>query len=195
MLNGGVRTGLIAFTGDRSGVSAVEFSLIAPLLILLFMGSIELPRAYMIGKRLDNATATMADLVARGTYTDLSPVFAALGAISNPYDVTRASVVLTAAGTYQSGAAATTQVCSSAESNGQVRATGSSLGSPPAGLDRGGDRFVTSEVTMPYRPVFPLVPGLVRYTYRYKKTWPVRSGKVYNGQSEVVLPGGSPCPK
>ena len=195
MLNGIPRAGLIAFAGSRSGVSAVEFSLVAPLLILLFMGSIELPRAYMIGKRLDNATATMADLVSRGTYTDLSPVFAALGAISNPYDVTRASVVLTAAGTYQTGSAATTQVCSSAESNGQARATGSTLGPPPAGLDRGGDRFVMTEVTMPYRPVFPLFPGLVRYTYRYTKTWPVRSGQVHNGQSEVVLPGGAPCPK
>lgn len=191
----GRRRGPMAFAAARDGVSAVEFSLIAPILLLLFMGSIELPRAYMIGKRLDNATATMADLISRGTYTDLAPIFAALGAISNPYDVSRASVVLTAAGTYQTGSAATTQVCSSAESNGQVRATGSSLGAPPAGLDRNGDRFLLSEVTMPYRPVFPLFTSLARYTFRYRKTWPVRSGQVYNGQSEVVLPGGKPCPK
>ncbi|MCJ2054739.1 pilus assembly protein [Methylobacterium sp. J-070] len=194
-MSGGLRTGLMAFTDSRDGVSAVEFSLIAPVMLALFMGSIELPRAYMIGKRLDNATATMADLISRGTYTDLSPVFAALGAISNPYDVTRASVVLTAAGTYQTGSAATTQVCSSAQSNGQARPAGSSLGPPPAGLDRGGDRFVMSEVTMPYRPIFPLFPGLAQYTYRYRKVWPVRSGKIYDGQSEVVLPGGNPCPK
>ncbi len=67
----------------------------------MFMASIELPRAYMIGKRLDNATATMADLISRGNYTDLSPVFAALEAIANPYDVSRASIVLTAGGTYR----------------------------------------------------------------------------------------------
>ncbi|MFC6742604.1 TadE/TadG family type IV pilus assembly protein [Methylobacterium tardum] len=96
MLSGGLRTGLIDFTASRNGVSAVEFSLIAPILLLMFMASIELPRAYMIGKRLDNATATMADLISRGNYTDLSPVFAALEAIANPYDVSRASIVLTA---------------------------------------------------------------------------------------------------
>ena len=110
MLSGGLRTGLIDFSASRSGVSAVEFSLIAPILLLMFMASIELPRAYMIGKRLDNATATMADLISRGNYTDLSPVFAALEAIANPYDVSRASIVLTAGGTYQTqtGAASTT---------------------------------------------------------------------------------------
>lgn len=195
MLIGDIRTTLFAFADSRNGVSAVEFSLIAPVLILLFMGSIELPRAYMIGKRLDNATTTMADLISRGTYKDLSPVFAALGAISNPYDVTSARVVLTAAGTYRTGLTATTQVCSSAQSNGQAYVTGSSLGSPPAGFDQAGNRFVISEVTMPYRPVFPLFTSYLRYTYRYRKTWPARGGEVYNGQNEVVLPGGDPCPK
>ncbi|GJE49092.1 hypothetical protein GOFOIKOB_2126 [Methylobacterium tardum] len=197
MLSGGLRTGLIDFTASRNGVSAVEFSLIAPILLLMFMASIELPRAYMIGKRLDNATATMADLISRGNYTDLSPVFAALEAIANPYDVSRASIVLTAGGTYQtqSGAAATTQVCSSAQSNGQARLAGSSLGLPPAGLDRAGDRFVMSEVTMPYRPIFPVFSSLVGWTFRYKRTWPVRGGDIYNGQSEIVLPSGKPCPK
>lgn len=195
MLTGGIRTALFTYVNNRSGVSAVEFSLIAPILILLFMGSIELPRAYMIGKRLDNATATMADLISRGTYKDLSPVFAALGAISNPYDVTSASIVVTAAGTYRIGSTGTTQVCSSAQSNGQAYATGSSLGPPPAGFDQAGDRFVMSEITMPYRPVFPIFSSYMRYTFRYRKTWPVRGGEVYNGRNEVVLPGGDPCPR
>lgn len=194
MLNGSIRTGLIGFAGSRDGVSAVEFSLIAPILLLIFMASIELPRAYMIGKRLDNAAATMADLISRGSYTNLSPVFSVAGVISNPYDVTSASIVLTVGGTYQNGTVATTQVCSSAQSNGQARAAGSSLGPPPAGMDRKGDRFVMSEVTMTYRPVFPLFSSMARWTFRYKKIWPVRGGEVYNGQNEIVLPGGKPCP-
>jgi Flp pilus assembly protein TadG len=194
MLSGRLRTGLIDFTGSEEGASAVEFSLIAPILLLIFMASIELPRAYTIGKRLDNAAATMADLVSRGSYMDLAPVFAAAGAISNPYDVTSASIVLTAAGTYQNGSSTTTQVCSSAEYNGQARAAGSSLGPPPAGMTRKGDRFVMSEVTMRYRPVFSVFSSLAKWTFRSKRIWPVRGGEVYNGQSEVVLPGGKPCP-
>ena len=71
----------------------------------------------------------------------------------------------------------------------------SGTGAPPAGLDQPGDRFVMSEVTMPYRPLFPVFTSLVGWTFRYKRAWPVRGGDVYNGQSEVVLPGGKPCPK
>ena len=62
-------------------------------------------------------------------------------------------------------------------------------------LDRAGDRFVMSEVTMPYRPIFPVFSSLVGWTFRYKRTWPVRGGDIYNGQSEIVLPSGKPCPK
>jgi Flp pilus assembly protein TadG len=194
VLNGRPRSSLIGFFRGRDGVSAIEFSVIAPILLVIFMASIELPRAYMIAKRLDNAAATMADLISRGGYTDLRPVFAATSAISNPYDVTGASIVLTAAGTYQKGSSATTQVCSSAESNGQARSVGSSLGPPPAGLTSNGDRFVISEVTMAYHPLFPAISRLTNWTFTYKKVWPVRGGDVYNGQNEVVLPGGKPCP-
>jgi hypothetical protein len=102
--------------------------------------------------------------------------------------------VLTAAGTYQVGSDTTTQVCSSAEANGQARTAGSSLGAPPPGMNRKGDRFVISELTMPYRPIFPLFTYLSNWKFRYKKTWPVRGGEVYNGQNEIVLPGGKPCP-
>ncbi|MEE7446799.1 TadE family protein [Methylobacterium radiotolerans] len=194
MLSGRLRARLIRLIGDRDGVSAIEFSVIAPILLLILMGSIELPRAYMIGKRLDNAASTMADLISRGSYADLKPVFAATSAISNPYDVSRASIVLTAAGTYSDGTAATTKVCSSAESNGRARTAGSSLGEPPPGMTRNGDRFVVSEVTMIYHPIFPVLSKLTGWTFRYKKIWPVRGGEIYNGQNEVVLPGGKPCP-
>lgn len=194
MLSGRLRAGLIRLIGNREGVSAIEFSMIAPILLLILMGSIELPRAYMVGKRLDNATATMADLISRGSYADLKPIFAATGAISNPYDVSSASIVLTAAGTYSNGSSPTTKVCSSAESNGQAYAAGASLGAPPAGMTQNGDRFVVSEVTMVYRPIFPVLSKMTSWTFRYKKVWPVRGGDIYNGQSEVVLPGGKPCP-
>jgi Flp pilus assembly protein TadG len=183
-----------AFVRGEDGVSAVEFSLIAPILLAMFMASVELPRAYMIGKRLNNAATAMADLISQGTYTDLAPVFAAATTISNPYDVTSARIVLTAGGTYQDGSSLATQACSSAQLNGQARAVGSSLGPPPAGMATKGDRFVVSEVTMNYKPVFPLTSSLVSWSFSYKKIWPVRDGKVYNGQAEIILPGGKPCP-
>ena len=55
------------FRGDRSGVGAVEFALIAPVLIVLYMGSLEISVAMSVNKKLARATSTVADLI---TQTD-----------------------------------------------------------------------------------------------------------------------------
>lgn len=49
--------------GDRSGVGAVEFALIAPVLIVLYMGSLEISVAMTVNKKLARAASTVADLV------------------------------------------------------------------------------------------------------------------------------------
>jgi len=49
--------------GDRSGVGAVEFALIAPVLIVLYMGSLEISVAMSVNKKLARAASTVADLV------------------------------------------------------------------------------------------------------------------------------------
>lgn len=49
--------------GDRTGVGAVEFALIAPVLIILYMGSLEISIAMSVNKKLARASSTVADLV------------------------------------------------------------------------------------------------------------------------------------
>ncbi|MBU4531646.1 MAG: pilus assembly protein [Hoeflea sp.] len=49
--------------GDRAGVGAVEFALIAPVLIILYMGSLEISVAMSVNKKLARASSTVADLV------------------------------------------------------------------------------------------------------------------------------------
>ncbi len=55
------------FWDDRRGVSAVEFALIAPLLILFYFGMAELTEATMAQRRLSHLTASIGDVVARDT--------------------------------------------------------------------------------------------------------------------------------
>lgn len=179
---------------DASGVSAVEFSLICPLLVAIFLAAIELPRAYTVHKRLDLAASTLADMLSRREYTDLQPVYAIASAITDPYDTSAAKIALTTAGTYALASIGAARVCSSAALNGGRRAVGSSLGTPPAGLSAYGDRFVMVEVAARYTPIVPLFPALTSLDLTYKKILPVREGKVHNGRPEVVLPGGHPCP-
>lgn len=49
--------------GDRAGAGAVEFALIAPVLIVLYMGSLEISVAMSVNKKLARASSTVADLI------------------------------------------------------------------------------------------------------------------------------------
>ncbi|MET3665416.1 TadE/TadG family type IV pilus assembly protein [Caulobacter sp. 1776] len=60
---------LNGFWLDRRGVSAVEFALIAPILIVMYCGMAELTQAMMAQRRLSNITSSIGDLVAQGTQT------------------------------------------------------------------------------------------------------------------------------
>ena len=188
------RRGATRFLRDREGVSAVEFAFIAPILILMFTASIELPRAFMIGKRLDHAASTMVDLISGSDFADLKEVYGSATIVSNPYDVSTASIVLTAAGIYRTGGHLVARVCSSAARNAVARAAGSPLGAPPPGMGREGDRFVMAEVRMRYTALFPLFSGIFGRSYDYKTIRPVRGGTAVKGQPETVLPQGQPCP-
>lgn len=52
-------------TGDQRGVSAVEFALIAPILIAFYMGVTEMCQGFMAQKRMGHVSAIVADLVSQ----------------------------------------------------------------------------------------------------------------------------------
>ena len=172
----------------------MEFALVAPCLLLMVMASIDIPRAIAMGRRLGLAASSTADLIARDDTKDLSDVYAAADAIATPYDISGASIVLTAAGVYPVGTGFVARVCSSAARNGQPRAAGTVIGPAPPGTASAGARFVMAEVSMRYAAVFKVFPVLNGWTFSYKAVWPVREGKAVHGSDEVVLAGGSPCP-
>lgn len=58
------------FRGDRRGVGAVEFALIAPVLIILYIGSLEISVAMSVNKKIARATSTVADLVTQQSEVD-----------------------------------------------------------------------------------------------------------------------------
>ncbi|TDH37919.1 pilus assembly protein [Pseudohoeflea suaedae] len=58
------------FRGDRDGVGAVEFALIAPFLIVLYIGSLEVSVAMSVNKKLARASSTVADLVTQQETVD-----------------------------------------------------------------------------------------------------------------------------
>jgi Flp pilus assembly protein TadG len=76
------------FRKDRSGVAAVEFALILPLMIMMFFGVVELSMALSCRADVSVMASTAADLISQesvATNTDLANVYAAAGTILYPY--------------------------------------------------------------------------------------------------------------
>ncbi len=189
-----LRQAVVRVGRAQGGASAVEFAFIAPVLLLLFVATIEIPRAIATNNRLAQATITMADLASKSDYADINDVFSAAQVVASPYSLTGIGIVLTAGGVYQAGNDFVARVCSSVQQGDTARAVGSDIGPPPAGTASKGDRFVMAETRLPYRPLFSFFPFLNDLTFTAKTVWPVREGIAKNGQVEVVLPGGNPCP-
>ena len=74
---------------NEQGVSAVEFAIIAPLMILIYFGCIELSFLMRMDRRVTSTSASLGDLTARlATVTDddMAEMFAAAKVMMQPYD-------------------------------------------------------------------------------------------------------------
>lgn len=79
---------LTRFGRDRGGVSAIEFALIAPVVILLYLGLAEFSQGYMAQKRVAHAASMVADLTARRnslTQDQIGDILAIGQLIMRPY--------------------------------------------------------------------------------------------------------------
>jgi Flp pilus assembly protein TadG len=76
------------FRDARDGVSAVEFALILPIMLVLYAGSVELSEALAVDRKANRVASTIADLVAQKTNitaTEMTNIFNASKAIMEPY--------------------------------------------------------------------------------------------------------------
>lgn len=88
---------LSRFWRSERAVSAVEFALVFPVMLVLFFGAVELGSALIADRKAASVAATVADLVAQGkTINDaqMADVFTAANAILAPFDPTKVTVVV-----------------------------------------------------------------------------------------------------
>lgn len=88
---------LSRFTRDDRGVSAVEFALVLPLMIVLFFGCVEACQTITIDRKVTLTARTVADLVAQVATIDNAGVDSVLGAsttILAPYSRANATVTV-----------------------------------------------------------------------------------------------------
>lgn len=62
------------FRRDTRGVSAVEFALIAPVIVLMYAGTVQICQAFMSDKRAGHAASIVADIVAQNASMNVSQI-------------------------------------------------------------------------------------------------------------------------
>ena len=85
------------FGKAKSGLAAVEFALIAPVLVTLLLGTVELCNALSCHEKVTMLASTGADLVAQATSvsaSDMNDVFSAVNAIVYPFSSSNAKIVI-----------------------------------------------------------------------------------------------------
>jgi Flp pilus assembly protein TadG len=81
--------------GDQSGVSAVEFAIILPLMLSLYIGGSEFGHALTIKRKITHVTSTIADLVTQSktiSSTDMTNIMDSVDQILWPYSATSAKI-------------------------------------------------------------------------------------------------------
>ena len=139
-------------SGDERGVSAVEFALLAPLMLTLYLGAVEVSQGIGALRKVTLTARTICDLVSQVSSinnTDMTNALSASSSVMVPYPTENLKVTVTSV---KIGANGTATVDWSDALNGTARSKGSSV-TLPAALKVPGTWLIWSEVEYTYKPV------------------------------------------
>jgi len=142
---------LRAFLRDRSGVSALEFALILPLMIALYLGCVEIGNGLSAQFKTTLAARTVADLASQYTTINnatMTNILGASSAVMTPFSSANAVVIVSEVTTDDKGNATITW---SDALHGTARQAGSSV-TLPANVGGPSVSLLWGEVTFPYNP-------------------------------------------
>jgi Flp pilus assembly protein TadG len=83
-----IRVGFELWRRDTRGMAAVEFALVAPILVTMLVGAIDISRAVALNQRVGLVTQMVADLAARETQltaSDVEAIYDIAGLVMAPY--------------------------------------------------------------------------------------------------------------
>ena len=173
---------LSRFARDKRGVSAVEFAFLAPLMIAMYLGVVEISDGVAADRKVTLTAGALANLVAQSqtlVTADMTNIFNASTAIIKPYSVGNLTATVSCLKIDSSGKAT---VAWSATSGGTARAAGSGA-TIPAALAVPSTSLVWSEVTYAYTPIIGYtITGTLNLTDQMFMS-PRQTPPVYNSVS------------
>lgn len=152
--------GPASFVRDRRGVAAVEFALIAPLMIALYFGLAELTMGLMAERRASHLASTLADLVAQDAQTDratLDQVLSAGAPIMEPFPATSSELKIVISSVVADEDGDVSVAWSRATSGATARTKGASVDGLPEDLLANNEGLIMAEVEYKHTPVIGYV--------------------------------------
>jgi Flp pilus assembly protein TadG len=149
------------FARDRQGVSAIEFAIILPFMLLLYIGSVEIGEGYQVQYQVTETARTVTDLASQYVSLNSSTMSSILNASStiiSPYSSSNLTVTVSQV-QVKAGATVGTVYQWSCSLNGTKRTIGSSV-TLPTNLQAPTSTIylVYGEVSYPFNP--PLGGGI-----------------------------------
>jgi len=148
-----------AFWRDRKGTGAIEFAIVAPLLIMAYIGSFEVSLGYSVSRKVARASSTVAEVLTRednvtkGTLDGMKDVAKSIMA---PYEMTDYSLKIT--GIMVTAPGSGTVAWSRDEDGGTPYEVGSTI-ALPTDISSVNAFVVRSELVVPHHLML-FAPGL-----------------------------------
>lgn len=164
---------------DSSGVGAIEFAILFPILVMLYIGAFEITIGLSVSKRASRAAGSVADIVTQQqnvTKSTLTQISSVANAIFVPYNTTKMQIKLTG---ITIDASANPKVLWSWTNTSTTApyTANSAVSGIPADMLKASSFLVRSELSIPYRllafsPAF--LPGnlqtlTISRTYYYRQ--------------------------
>lgn len=141
--------GISSFKRDTRGVSAVEFALLAPMMIGLYLGGVEISEGISVDRKVTLAAGAVANLAAQGatlSVADMSNVLDATTTIMAPYSVAPMKITVSCINIDANKVAT---VKWSVTRNGTIKSGSVTL---PAALQVANTQLLLGEVSYAYTP-------------------------------------------
>ncbi len=147
---------------DASGIAAVEFAMVVPIMFMLFVGSIEFSQALTVDRRVTQSASATADLIARAPTTgltagDVDGHLRIIEQLISPYDLAPLTVKIAsvkAQADPANPAALNYRVDWSRDNRGGTPyARNAPYTDIPAGLLVGGESVIVAEAKYVYTPL------------------------------------------
>ncbi len=195
MLSTRLKRHLAAFRDNRDGVAMVEFAIVLPVMLVAYLGTVDVTQMVLASRKVTLLTSALADLTARAQTVapaDVNNIFDAAQMILAPFSSTPAKMVISNVVIDSTGAA---RVCWSSQRNGAALARGATVTLPTA-LRVPNTSVIMAQASYDYTPITGyVITGAVTLGDNPIYTRP-RGAQAAGSASieQVIRTDANPCP-